>query len=110
MTTSAVGSRRPLPALAATTATALGARFAHMGVDALIVEKHDRIGDNWRSRYHSLTLLNEVWTNSLPYMPFPDGWPTFLPKDKLAGSLARRLRRVHGTQRLDRNRVRRSDL
>jgi len=66
---------------------ALAARFAHMGVDALIVEKHDNIGDNWRSRYHSLTLHNEVWANSLPYMPFPDGWPTFLPKDKLAGWL-----------------------
>lgn len=62
----------------------LGARLRQMGVDALIVEKHPRIGDNWRRRYHSLTLHNEVATNTLPYMPYPQNWPAFLPKDKLA--------------------------
>ncbi|WP_214104832.1 flavin-containing monooxygenase [Acrocarpospora catenulata] len=65
----------------------LGARLRQIGVDALIVEKLDRIGDNWRQRYHSLTLHNEVWANSLPYVPFPPTWPTFVPKDKLAGFL-----------------------
>jgi len=65
----------------------LGARLRQIGVDALIVEKFGRIGDNWRHRYHSLTLHNEVWANSLPYIPFPPTWPTFLPKDKLAGFL-----------------------
>ena len=53
----------------------------------MIVEKTPRVGDNWRNRYHSLTLHNEVWANSLPYMPFPPTWPTFMPKDKLAGWL-----------------------
>lgn len=65
----------------------LAARLRQMGVDALIVEKHPRVGDNWRTRYHSLTLHNEVWANCLPYMPFPETWPTFVPKDKLAGYL-----------------------
>lgn len=65
----------------------LGARLRQMGVDALIIEKTARIGDNWRNRYHSLTLHNEVWANSLPYMPFPETWPTFVPKDKLAAWL-----------------------
>lgn len=65
----------------------LGARLRQMGVDALIVEKTERVGDNWRQRYHSLTLHNQVWANSLPYMPFPVTWPTFVPKDKLAGWL-----------------------
>ena len=66
---------------------ALGARLAQMGVSALIIEKEARAGDNWRHRYHSLTLHNEVWANSLPYLPFPPNWPTFVPKDKLAGWL-----------------------
>ena len=66
---------------------ALAARCAQIGVDALVIERYPRIGDNWRNRYHSLTLHNEVWANSLPYMPFPDTWPTFIPKDKLAGWL-----------------------
>ncbi|WP_019873345.1 FAD-dependent oxidoreductase [Sporichthya polymorpha] len=65
----------------------LAARLTQFGVDALIVERNPRIGDNWRNRYHSLTLHNEVWANSLPYIPFPATWPTFLPKDKLAGWL-----------------------
>ncbi len=66
---------------------ALGARLKQMGVDALIIDKFNRVGDNWRTRYHSLTLHNEVWSNHLPYMPFPPTWPLFLPKDKLAGWL-----------------------
>jgi cation diffusion facilitator CzcD-associated flavoprotein CzcO len=66
---------------------ALAARLGQMGVDALIVERNARVGDNWRNRYHSLTLHNEVWANSLPYIPFPPTWPAFLPKDKLAGWL-----------------------
>lgn len=65
----------------------LGARLRQFGVDALIVEKHPRIGDNWRTRYHSLTLHNQTWANELPYVDFPPTWPTFLPKDKLAGFL-----------------------
>jgi len=65
----------------------LAARLGQMGVDALVIEKERRIGDNWRNRYHSLTLHNEVWANSMPYLPFPPTWPTFLPKDKLAGWL-----------------------
>ena len=62
----------------------IAARLRQMGVDALVVDRHARVGDNWRKRYHSLTLHNETWGNSLPYVPFPDTWPTFLPKDKLA--------------------------
>lgn len=65
-------------------ALTLGARLRQMGVDALILEKNHRVGDNWRNRYHSLTLHNEVTTNTLPYMPYPTTWPSFLPKDKLA--------------------------
>lgn len=64
---------------------AAAARLRVLGVDALLVEKLPRIGDTWRQRYHSLTLHNEVWVTSFPYLEFPDTWPTFLPKDKLAG-------------------------
>lgn len=66
---------------------ALAARLGSIGVDTLVVEKTERVGDVWRQRYHSLTLHNETWANSLPFLPFPPTWPTFLPKDKLAGWL-----------------------
>jgi cation diffusion facilitator CzcD-associated flavoprotein CzcO len=53
-------------------------------IDTLIVDREARIGDNWRKRYHALTLHNQVQVNHLPYMPFPPSWPTYIPKDKLA--------------------------
>ena len=62
----------------------LAARLGALGVDALVVDREARLGDNWRRRYHALTLHNEVGVNHLPLMPFPPGWPTFIPKDKLA--------------------------
>ena len=55
-----------------------------MNLDTLIVDREARIGDNWRNRYHALTLHNQVQVNHLPYMPFPPNWPTYIPKDKLA--------------------------
>ena len=55
-----------------------------LGIDTLIVDRHARIGDNWRTRYHSLTLHNEVYVNHLPYLPFPPTFPVYIPKDKLA--------------------------
>jgi cation diffusion facilitator CzcD-associated flavoprotein CzcO len=63
---------------------ALAARLTQMGIDTLIVDRHERIGDNWRKRYHSLTLHNVVWTNHLPYLSFPSTWPVYIPKDMLA--------------------------
>ena len=63
---------------------AIAARLSHLGVDTLVVDKEGRIGDNWRLRYHALTLHNQVQVNHMPYMPFPPGWPTYIPKDKLA--------------------------
>jgi cation diffusion facilitator CzcD-associated flavoprotein CzcO len=62
----------------------IAARLQQLGVDTLIVDRHERVGDNWRKRYHSLTLHNEVHVNHLPYMPFPPNFPVYIPKDKLA--------------------------
>ena len=63
---------------------AIGARLTQLGIDTLIVDRHARVGDNWRKRYHSLTLHNERFVNHLPYMPFPPTWPVYIPKDMLA--------------------------
>jgi cation diffusion facilitator CzcD-associated flavoprotein CzcO len=62
----------------------IAARLRQLQVDTLIVDREQRIGDNWRKRYHALTLHNQVQVNHLPYMPFPPNWPTYIPKDKLA--------------------------
>jgi cation diffusion facilitator CzcD-associated flavoprotein CzcO len=60
------------------------ARLGQLQVDTLIVDRWPRVGDNWRRRYHALTLHNQVHVNHLPYMPFPPSWPVYIPKDKLA--------------------------
>jgi cation diffusion facilitator CzcD-associated flavoprotein CzcO len=62
----------------------IAARLKQLQVDTLIVDRETRIGDNWRNRYHALTLHNQVQVNHLPYMPFPPNWPVYIPKDKLA--------------------------
>ena len=62
----------------------IGARLKALGVDALIVDRWPRVGDNWRRRYHALTLHNQVHVNHLPYLPFPPTWPVYIPKDMLA--------------------------
>ena len=61
----------------------IAARLNQVGVDNLVVEKWPRIGDSWRKRYHSLALHNSIHVNNLPYLPFPDTWPNYIPKDML---------------------------
>jgi len=61
----------------------LGARLRRLGVPAIIIEKNAKPGDSWRNRYKSLCLHDPVWYDHLPYMPFPDDWPVFAPKDKI---------------------------
>jgi putative flavoprotein involved in K+ transport len=61
----------------------LAARLRHLGVPALVIDKNERVGDNWRNRYRTLVLHDTVWLDHLPYLPFPESWPVFTPKDKL---------------------------
>ncbi|CAM5726136.1 NAD(P)/FAD-dependent oxidoreductase [Mycolicibacterium aubagnense] len=62
---------------------ALGARLRQLGVPSIVVDKHERPGDQWRGRYKSLCLHDPVWYDHLPYLPFPANWPVFAPKDKV---------------------------
>jgi len=62
----------------------LAATLGRLDVDALVIDRLPRVGDCWRTRYHSLALHNNTEFNHLPYMPFPPSWPTYLPKDMIA--------------------------
>lgn len=62
---------------------ALAARLRQLDVPTLVVDRHPRVGDQWRSRYHALLLHDPVWYDHMPYVPFPETWPVFTPKDKL---------------------------
>lgn len=63
---------------------ALAARLRRLDVPTIVVDKHPRPGDSWRNRYKSLCLHDPVWYDHLPYLPFPDDWPIYSPKDKIA--------------------------
>ncbi|QYB04709.1 NAD(P)/FAD-dependent oxidoreductase [Rhodococcus sp. USK10] len=63
------------------------AHLTQLGVTSLIIDKHERVGDNWRKRYHSLNLHNPIEMNHFPYLPFPDHYPEYLPKDVIANWL-----------------------
>ncbi len=62
---------------------ALGARLRQLRVPSLVIDRHERPGDQWRNRYKSLYLHDPVWYDHLPYLPFPQNWPVFSPKDKI---------------------------
>jgi len=62
----------------------LAARLRQLSVPTIVIDKRARPGDQWRSRYRSLCLHDPVWYDHMPYLKFPDNWPVFSPKDKIA--------------------------
>lgn len=61
----------------------LGARLRRLSIPYVIVERNPRAGDSWRRRYRTLCLHDPVWYDHLPYLPFPDHWPVYMPKDRI---------------------------
>jgi cation diffusion facilitator CzcD-associated flavoprotein CzcO len=66
---------------------ALAARLAELGISTVLVERNKKVGDNWRNRYSSLRLHNQLCSCHLPRLPFPADWPMYLPKDMVADFL-----------------------
>lgn len=62
----------------------VAARLQHLGLKTLICEKTQRLGDVWRLRYHNLCLHDTKWYGQMAYMPYPDTWPVFAPKELVA--------------------------
>ncbi len=61
----------------------LAARLRQLDVPTIVIERNPKAGDSWRNRYKSLCLHDPVWYDHMPYLPFPDHWPVFAPKDKI---------------------------
>lgn len=59
-----------------------------LGRDCLVVDRNDRIGDNWRCHYDSLKLYTPAKYSGLPGSPFParDPW-TYPGRDDVAAFL-----------------------
>ncbi|KAI1455145.1 FAD/NAD(P)-binding domain-containing protein [Annulohypoxylon moriforme] len=61
---------------------ALAAQCKALGMDNLIIERSEEIGDVWKKRYEYLSLHFPHWADDLPYFPYPKRWPTFTPAQK----------------------------
>lgn len=66
---------------------ALGARLKQLNVPTLLVDRLERPSDIWRNRYDTLTMNSPSAADHMPYMPFPQNWPTFPSKDQLTNWL-----------------------
>lgn len=62
----------------------LAARLKRLGVPALVIDALPKPGDAWRQRYRSLYLHDPVFLDHFPYLPFPDHWPLYTPRDRIA--------------------------
>lgn len=57
------------------------------GHDCVVLERNERIGDNWRHHYDSLRLYTPARYNGLPGLPFPGRADAFPGKDDVADYL-----------------------
>jgi cation diffusion facilitator CzcD-associated flavoprotein CzcO len=62
----------------------VAARLGALGVRTLVIDREQRVGDQWRKRYASLALHSIVYGDHIPYLPLPVTWTTHTPKDKWA--------------------------
>lgn len=65
----------------------VAARLKALGVPTLVIDREERVGDQWRKRYAALALHSVLHVDHLPYLPFPKTWTAHTPKDKLADFL-----------------------
>ncbi|KZT24304.1 FAD/NAD(P)-binding domain-containing protein [Neolentinus lepideus HHB14362 ss-1] len=63
----------------------IAARLKYLDIPTLVVERHPRVGDNWRTRYEYLHLHTLVGVDHMAYLPFPSTWPQYPAASKLAG-------------------------
>ena len=61
---------------------ALGARCKALGMENLIIDHSEEVGDVWKKRYEYLSLHFPHWADDLPYFPYPKRWPTYTPAQK----------------------------
>lgn len=66
---------------------AAAACLKQSGVDAVILEKADAVGDAWRHHYDRLHLHTPKSASTLPGLPMPSGWPRYPSRDQVVSYL-----------------------
>lgn len=65
----------------------VGYHLAQRGLDFIILDDSERVGDAWRKRWDSLRLFTPARFDGLAGMPFPAGRHSFPAKDEMADFL-----------------------
>jgi len=63
---------------------AVAGRMRQAGLEYLMIEKSDRVGDSWHRHYERLHLHTVKQLSNLPGLPFPDHYPRYVPRQALA--------------------------
>jgi putative flavoprotein involved in K+ transport len=66
---------------------AIGHQLAQRGLQFLILDAHQRVGDAWRNRWDTLRLFTPAKYDDLPGLPFPAPRSYFPTKDEMADYL-----------------------
>lgn len=62
------------------TGLAMAGRLTKRGVPYHIIEKSEHVGHAWRHHYDRLHLHTAKKYSHLPHLPFPEDYPTFVPR------------------------------
>ena len=62
---------------------AVAGRLRKAGIDFKIIEKSKHIANSWRKHYDRLHLHTVKKLSALPFLPFPESYPTYIAKDDL---------------------------
>lgn len=62
----------------------IAARLKQWNIPTLVVEKKAQVGNQWRERYPTLSLHGTSNVCHFAYQQFPDKWPEYTPRDKIA--------------------------
>ena len=60
----------------------MAARCKALGMENLVIDRNDEVGDIWKKRYEYLSLHFPHWPDDLPYFSYPKHWPTYTPAQK----------------------------
>src|SRR5665811_812371 len=66
------------------TGLTVGYELVQRGVNFVILDANERVGDAWRKRWDSLLLFTPARYNGLPGMKFPAKADQYISKDELA--------------------------
>lgn len=87
MTTTAVETVDTLVVGGGQAGLSIGQALIDRGIDILILDASERVGDAWRNRWDSLRLFTPARMNGLPGMKFPAPGNSFISKDQMGDFL-----------------------